>query len=112
MSEDLKPMLADAVLKVLDGEEGSFVIPEEDVTRIKWLDGNPNGITEKNITDKFKELTDAWESRAYKRNRELEYPTIEELTVAMYDADDKAALEVKRAAVKKKWPKDNSGPVE
>ena len=47
----------------------------------------------------------------YARNRRGEYPTIAELTVALYDTDDKAALVTKRAAVKTKWPKDNSGPV-
>ena len=51
-------------------------------------------------------------AQEYARKREAEYPSIAELTVALYDEDDKAAIETKRAAVKKKWPKDNSGPVE
>ena len=38
-------------------------------------------------------------------NRKSEYPTIEELVVALYDTDDKAAIEVKRAEVKAKYPK-------
>ena len=64
--------------------------------------------------DKTKRLAlqDEWDSLEYQRDRKAEYPTIEELTVALYDTDDKAALETKRAAVKTKWPKDNSGPVE
>ena len=66
--------------------------------------------------DKIKIETDRlqaeWDAEEYARNREAEYPTIAELTVALYDTDDKAALETKRAAVKTKWPKDNSGPVE
>ena len=53
-----------------------------------------------------------WTAQEYARNRQNEYPTLLELTVALYDTDDKAALETKRAAVKTKWPKDNSGPVE
>ena len=53
-----------------------------------------------------------YDALAWSRNRTSEYPTIDELTVALYDTDDKAALETKRAAVKTKWPKDNSGPVE
>ena len=57
-------------------------------------------------------LKSEWDAYQYGRNRELEYPTMDELTVALYDTDDKAALETKRAAVKTKWPKDNSGPVE
>ena len=38
-------------------------------------------------------------------NRQAEYPTIEELVVALYDTDDKAAIDEKRAAVKLKHPK-------
>ena len=38
-------------------------------------------------------------------NRQKEYPTIEELVVALYDTDDKSAIETKRAEVKAKYPK-------
>ena len=65
---------------------------------------------------KRKEHMDAlkleWDALECARNRKREYPSIEELTVALYDTDDKAAIDTKRAAVKTKWPKDNSGPVE
>ena len=45
------------------------------------------------------------DAQAYARKREAEYPSIAELTVALYDTDDKAAIETKRAAVKAKYPK-------
>jgi len=38
-------------------------------------------------------------------NRKSEYPSIEELVVALYDSDDKAAVDEKRAAVKLKYSK-------
>ena len=38
-------------------------------------------------------------------NRKSEYPTIEELVVALYDTNDKSAIEAKRAEVKLKYPK-------
>jgi len=41
----------------------------------------------------------------YKVDRKAEYPSIAELTVALYDTDDKADIEAKRAAVKLKYPK-------
>ena len=44
-------------------------------------------------------------TQEYARNRQAEYPTIAELTVALYDTDDKSAVEAKRAAVKAKYPK-------
>jgi hypothetical protein len=34
-----------------------------------------------------------------------EYPKIEELIVALYDSEDKSAIDEKRAAVKLKYPK-------
>ena len=41
----------------------------------------------------------------YIQKRKAEYPSIEELVVAMYDDQDKAALINKRAAIKAKYPK-------
>jgi len=38
-------------------------------------------------------------------NRKAEYPSIEELVVALYDTDDKAAIDEKRAEIKLKYPK-------
>ena len=38
-------------------------------------------------------------------NRQAEYPSIQELVVALYDTDDKSAIETKRASVKAKYPK-------
>ena len=46
------------------------------------------------------------------RNRLKEYPDHRELIVALYDTADRASIDAKRAAVKAKWPKDNSGPIE
>ncbi len=93
-----------------EGKVDSFVIDDEKTEE------NPNGKkvrpTQKQLDDKVKELDKEWEDAQYKRNRIQEYPTAEELAVAMYDADDKAAIEVRRKEVKDKWPKDNSGPIE
>ena len=68
--------------------------------------------TEEELNAVSDEVQAEYDAQEYARKREAEYPSIAELTVALYDTDDKAALETKRAAVKKKWPKDNSGPVE
>ena len=38
-------------------------------------------------------------------NRKAEYPSIEELVVALYDTEDKLAIENKRKAIKEKYPK-------
>ena len=41
----------------------------------------------------------------YADKRKQEYPSIEELIVACYDTDDKAAIDKRRADVKAKYPK-------
>ena len=73
---------------------------------IKWLD--INGIpkpTEDEINTEIIRLQAEYDAQEYARNRQAEYPTIAELTVALYDTDDKSAVEAKRAAVKLKYPK-------
>ena len=67
-------------------------------------------LTSTAIQDEIKRLDDGWDSEAWIRERIKEYPSMAELLVALYDDDDKAAIESTRAAVKAKWPKDNSGP--
>ena len=56
----------------------------------------------KTVTDR---LEAEWTAQEYARNRQAEYPSIQELVVALYDTDDKSAVEAKRAAVKKKYHK-------
>ena len=43
--------------------------------------------------------------KTWLENRQENYPKIEELVVALYDTDDKAAIEKRRADVKAKYPK-------
>ena len=73
-------------------------------------------IREWNVADKSKptdEQLDALESQANDMealnqvlaNRKAEYPSIEDLVVALYDTEDKAAIEAKRAEIKLKYPK-------
>ena len=61
--------------------------------------------TEEEIEKAHNEWQKDYDSKQYQRDREAEYPTIQELVVALYDTDDKAAIEAKRAEVKKKYPK-------
>ena len=88
--------------------DAEFSIDGEDINKITWHDGNPTNITNKQITDKQAELKTAYNNLAYARKRALEYPTIEELVVALYDTEDKLAIENKRALIKAKYPKESS----
>ena len=74
--------------------------------RVTWKDGHETTAEETAaINAKYEELLEEWTANEYARNRQAEYPTIAELTVALYDTDDKSAVEAKRAAVKAKYPK-------
>ena len=86
-----------------------FSSDESKVTN--WGD-NVDTPTDEELNAKIVELDAEDKARAWVKKRQADYPSFPELVVALYDTDDKAALETKRAAVKTKWPKDNSGPVE
>jgi len=66
---------------------------------------NPTDITDEQISEKLAQLQAEYDAQDYARKREAEYPTIEELVVALYDSEDKTAVDEKRAAVKLKYPK-------
>ena len=95
--------------KVVDTSETEFPVSPE----MSWMDASEDcekgwRLVDGILTPKvIPENSPMWDQK-----RKIEYPTIAELTVALYDTDDKAAIDTKRAAVKTKWPKDNSGPVE
>jgi hypothetical protein len=64
---------------------------------IKWFNGTAE-ISKADIQAKLDET-------AYIDKRKEEYPSIEELVVALYDTEDKLVIETKRAEVKAKYPK-------
>ena len=76
----------------------------DDCSGIVWFDKREQP-TDKQITDKLAELRAEYDAQEYARNRQAEYPSIEELVVALYDTDDKADIEAKRVEVKAKYPK-------
>ena len=66
----------------------------------------PGGIPAQALQDTWTAEYDAYVlANAYKDKRLAEYPTIAELTIALYDTDDKAAIEKRRSDVKAKYPK-------
>ena len=61
--------------------------------------------TEKELEDEMDRLQIEYDALSWKRSRQAEFPSIQDLVVALYDTDDKSAVEAKRAAVKAKYPK-------
>ena len=72
---------------------------------LEWNDDNITQPTQAEIDAEIVRLQAEYDAQEYARNRASEYPSLLELTVALYDTDDKSAVEAKRAAVKLKYPK-------
>ena len=71
-------------------------------------DNNPVTIDEAKVSAEVAKLQAEYDAQEYARQREAEYPSIKELVVALYDTEDKAAIDAKRAEIKKKYPKGAS----
>ena len=76
----------------------------EDPSSIVWSNPEKAPTTDA-INEKFQELVAEWETKKYQRDRLQEYPSIQELVVALYDEEDKASIIERRNAVKAKYPK-------
>tara|TARA_R110001592_G_scaffold335605_1_gene620465 strand:- start:38 stop:346 length:309 start_codon:yes stop_codon:yes gene_type:complete len=84
--------------------DAQATVEDNDYNKIIWTTGT-TPISKSDLQAKVAELQTEYDNNKYQRDRKAEYPTIEELVVALYDTDDKADIETKRAAVKAKYPK-------
>jgi serine protease inhibitor len=75
-----------------------------DEATIDWLNGT-TPISKADIQAEMDRLQVEYDALDYARKRKAEYPSIEELVVALYDTEDKAAIDEKRAEIKLKYPK-------
>ena len=94
--------LIEAIKKINPNAE--CTVPEN-IDNIIWHN-NTTPISKADILAKQTELQTAYDNLDYARKRKAEYPSIEELVVALYDTEDKLAIENKRAAIKLKYPKE------
>ena len=91
------------VIKAIN-PDAEFTVSETNLDNIIWHNDTPPISTE-DILAKKAELQAEYDAQEYARKRQAEYPTIEELVVALYDTEDKAAIDAKRAEIKLKYPK-------
>jgi len=70
-----------------------------------WSTDKPEGITYAAVKAKQAELEAEYDALEWIRKRQAEYPSVQDLVVALYDTDDKAAIDAKRAEIKLKYPK-------
>ena len=97
--------ISTAILAIKSNAQVS--INEDDINKITWHDGNPTNITNEQILEKQVELQAAYDPEEWKRNRQLEYPSIEECVHAILD-DTLTELQTKRAEIKLKHPKPDA----
>jgi len=100
-----RPNKNDAIRSLVSGSGVAWSLSDG---AIKNWDINNEGTprpTDEEINTELTRLQSDYDAKDYARKREAEYPSIEELVVALYDTDDKAAIEAKRAEVKAKYPK-------
>ena len=96
--------ICDTILKINPLAQVSVI--EEDLDQITWHNGTAE-ISKADIQAKQAELQAEYDAKQYQRDRKPEYPTIEECVHAILDGelDD---LQIKRQAVKEKYPKGDS----
>jgi hypothetical protein len=101
--------IATAIIAIKSDAQVS--VSGEDINSITWHDGNPTNITDEAILAKQTELQSEYDAQEYARNRQAEYPSIDDLIVALWEnvIEERAAsvieLEAKRQDVKTKYPK-------
>ena len=76
-------------------------VPPHSIIEWSGSDAQP---TQEELEAEWASYTAERDAQAYASNRKAEYPTIEECVHAILD-DDLTALQVKRQAVKDKYPK-------
>ena len=111
----------EAISPVSKGNEYYYVckkvngVPQyETYENIVWPDTNTDSKPSKSAVDaKFKELVADYAAKAYARNRKIEYDQLNQFELMTDDNANSTTTHADAiAAVKAKWPKDNSGPVE
>ena len=96
----MKPKFSDAVLAIIPDAE--FVCSSTEI--LNWYDQRSQPSNDE-INSKLSELIAEWDNNQYQNDRLQEYPSIQELVVALYDEADKQKIVERRNAVKAKYPK-------
>ena len=79
---------------------------------INWNKGTPI-IPKADIDAKIIELEAEWVAQEYSRERKAEYAALNQMELIADDAiNGTSTLDAAITAIKTKWPKDNSGPIE
>ena len=94
-------MIDKAIKKI--NPKAYFIVHENDIDRIEWLDGT-TPIPKNQIKQKVKEVEQEFNNNKYQRDRQSEYPTIEDQLDDIYH-NGVAGWKQTIKAVKDKYPK-------
>ena len=112
----IEPNAKDALISLRP--EGAFIVQDDGTPEYplkadgtKHTDNEP---TKAEILTELTRIRAVWSTYEYARNRASEYPSQGDQNDTMYKDTKNSTTTHKDAveAVKTKWPKDNSGPVE
>ena len=99
-------MIEQAILKINPNAE--FTINADDINQITWLNGT-TPIPKADIEAKMTELQAEYDAEEWKRNRQAEYPSMDDCIHALLDGGDTLTeLQAKRTATKNKYPKSGA----
>ena len=99
-------MIIEAILKINPNAEVS--VDGEDINKITWQNGT-TPIPVADIEAKMTELQAEYDAEEWKRNRQAEYPSMDDCIHALLDGGDTLTeLQAKRTATKTKYPKSGA----
>ncbi len=99
-------MIEKAIKKINPNAE--FSINADDINQITWLNGT-TPISNADIEAKMVEVQAEYDAEEWKRNRQAEYPDLQEAIHALLDGGDTLTeLQAKRTATKTKYPKSGA----
>ena len=101
-------MIVDAILKI--NPNAQVVVRGRDINtcEIEWHNGT-TPISKADIEAKMVEVQAEYDAEQWKRNRQAEYPSIDDCIHALLDGGDTLTeLQAKRTATKNKYPKSGA----
>jgi len=101
-------MIIDAILKINPNAVVTVRGDDINTCELEWQDGT-TPISKADIEAKMVEVQAEYDAEEWKRNRQIEYPTLQDCIHALLDGGDTLTeLQSKRTATKTKYPKSGA----
>ena len=101
-------MIIEAILEINPNAKVVVRGSDIDTCEIEWTDGT-TPISKADIEAKMVEVQADYDAEEWKRNRQAEYPSIDDCIHALLDGGDTLTeLQAKRTATKTKYPKSGA----